>query len=337
VSADAGGEHRMILRIRQFLTLANLTAVEAIRQPICLLLITACVLLTGMTPLLLLHQFGEDGRMVRDSALAFHFIFGLFVASYAACSSLSREMRSGTASAVLSKPVGRELYFLAKFAGIAAVICAFSACAAISTLLSERIAEKFIETRSVFVTDVQTGKMLLAAPFVAYFIAGIINYKARRPFESAAFGLLLVSLLAVVFIAGFFDNWGHLASFNPGLQWRILSASLLITMALIVLSAIALGLSVRLGTVPTMTILLVVLFAGLMSDYTFGRMAPTSDMALFFYRVIPNWQHFWVPEALVNGGTIPWRYILDAGLYGTAYSAGILCMGIIAFRHTEMK
>jgi len=41
-------------------------------------------------------------------------VFGVFVSGYAACVSLAREMRTGTASAVLSKPVSREIFFLAK-------------------------------------------------------------------------------------------------------------------------------------------------------------------------------------------------------------------------------
>ena len=89
----------MMLRVRQFVTLSILTAVEATRQPICLLLTTTCILLTMLTPMLALHNFGEDGRLARDSGLAYQFVFGLFVAAYAACSSLAREMRSGTASA----------------------------------------------------------------------------------------------------------------------------------------------------------------------------------------------------------------------------------------------
>jgi hypothetical protein len=30
-------------------------------------------------------------------------------------------------------------------------------------------------------------------------------------------------------------------------------------------------------------------------------------------------------------------YLVDAGVYGVAYSAGILCLGAVVFRHTEMK
>src|SRR5262245_13254982 len=104
-----------------FVALTGLTAIEAIRQPIVLLLFTACVALTAITPMILLHAFGEYGKVSRETGLALHFLFGLLVAVQAAGSTLSREVREGTAAAVLSKPVGRTTFFLAKFAGIALV------------------------------------------------------------------------------------------------------------------------------------------------------------------------------------------------------------------------
>lgn len=328
-----------MLRIRQFMALAGLTALEAIRQPIYLLLTTTCVVLTALVPLMLMYKFGEDGKLARDSALALHFVFGLFLAGYAACSSLTREMKSGTASAVLSKPVSREVFFVAKFAGIVGVILAFSICATLTTLLSERVAEKFCFTGKLvgYFTDWQTGKILIAAPFVAYLLAALINYFAGRPFQSTAFWLLLFFLLLVFFICGFFDRTGRPAPFDFRVQWRIVPASLLVTIALIVLSAIAISLSTRLTTVPTLTICSAIFLVGLMSDFLFGRSAASSRIADFLYRAIPNWQHFWVSDALTDGGTIPGVYVLNAGFYALAYSAGILCLGILSFRHTEMK
>ena len=47
---------------------------------------------------------------------------GLFGAVLSASSSLAREIRSGTALAVLSKPVSRAQFLLAKFAGLAAAL-----------------------------------------------------------------------------------------------------------------------------------------------------------------------------------------------------------------------
>jgi len=319
--------------------LAGLAAIEATRQPLCLLLTTACVVLTALTPLLLTHGFGEDGKLVRDSGLAFHFVFGLFIAGYSASSSLAREMRTGTASAVLSKPVGREVLFVAKLAGIATVILMFSMCATLTTLLSERVAAKFcFDERLVgYFTDWQTGTMLLGAPFAAYLLAGLINYLAGRTFESTAFGLLILSLFIVLFGSGFFDRTGRIAPFAFRLEWRIVPASLLITMALIVLSTITMSLSTRLGTVLTLTISSAVFATGLMSDYLFGGIAAHYGIAFLLYRLIPNWQHFWVTDKLSGGGTIPWRYVVNAGSYALAYSAGIVCIGMLSFRHAEMK
>ena len=328
-----------MLRTRQFLTMAGLTAVEAIRQPICLLLTTAGVVLTALVPLLVMHNFGEDGKLARDSGLALHFVLGLWIAGYAASSSLATEMKSGTASAVLSKPVSRWIFFLAKFAGVAGVVVAFSACATVATLLSERVAEKFYYTPQLtgYVTDWQTGTLLLLAPAAAYLAAGCMNYFAKRPFGSAAFGLLFVSLLLVAVVAGCFDRSGRPVPFDLDVQWRLLPASLLITMALIVLSAIAMALSTRLGTVPTLTLAAVIFVAGLMSDYLFGQAARSSWIADLLYHAVPNWQHFWLSDALSNNGTIPWAYVGSAALYALTYSAGVLCLGLLSFGHAEMK
>jgi len=329
----------MMLRIKQLVSLASLTALESIRQPLCLLLTTACVILTALVPLTLMHNFGEDGKLVRDSGLACHFLFGLFVAGYAACSSLGREVRSGTASTVLSKPVSRRVFFAAKFAGVALLVLAFSFSATLATLLSERVAEKscFTETTSGRIADWQTGRMLIAAPFAACLIAALINYFARRPFESVAFMMLPLFLLAVLLISGSFDRAGHRAPIDFQVQWRIVPAGILISMALIVLAAIALTLSVVFNTTTALTLTCVVFILGLASDYLFGRHAPTSTVALVVYRSIPNWQHFWISDALTGQGVIPWNYVLNAGLYALAYSTGILCLGSAAFNRAEIN
>ena len=328
-----------MLRVKQFVALANLTALEAVRRPISLILTTTCVVLIGVTPLLVMHTFGEDGKLVRDGGFAFHFVFGLFVTGYAASSTLAREMRSGTALAVLSKPVSRDVFLLAKFAGVVIVVLAFSACATIATLVAERVAEKFTFTPGLtgYITDHQAGILLVSAPFVAFAFAALLNYSLRRPFESTAFGLLLVCLLLVVLVSGCFDRTGQPAPLDFRLQWRFLPVSLLITLALVVLAALTISLSTRVATVATLTICTGVFLAGLMSDYLFGRFADHSSVAAVLYALIPNWQHFWVVDALGDGGRVPWTYVGRAGLYTVLYAGAMLCIGTASFRHTEMK
>lgn len=329
----------MMLRIKQFLAMAGLTALEAIRQPICLLLTAGCIVSIAAVPLTLMHLFGEDGKQVRDSAFAIHFVFGLFMAGHAAGTLLSGEVRSGTASAVLSKPVSRELFFLSKFAGITAVILVFSASATIATLLSERVAEKFYYSQTLggYVMDSQTGLMLFFSPFLACLCAGIINYRFKRPFTSSAFGMIIIFLLLVLFISGFFERNGRWMPYCLHLDPRILPVSILISTALVVLSAIAITISTRFDIIPTMIVCSVIFMFGLMTDYVLGRHVEESWVHGVLYAAIPNWQNFWVADALSGGGHVPWTYVLHAGLYAIVYTVGVLCLGLLSFRHTEMK
>lgn len=327
-----------MLRARQFVALSGLTAKEAIRQPICLLLVTACTVTITLIPVLLMYKFGEDGKLVRESSLACHFVFGLFATGYAASWSLAREMRSGTASAVLSKPVHREMFFLAKFAGICGLVAAFSACATIATLMSERVSERFISSGDVYgyTTDWQAARLLAAAPILAFLIAAWLNFRFRTPFGSAAFALLFVFLVLAFFTSACFGRDGAISSFGFRVQWRILPAALLVMLSLMVFAAIALGLSTRMGTAPTLALCAAIFLIGLMSDYLFGKNASSSLAAHVTYWVFPNWQHFWAAEALADGGTVPARYVLSVAWYALVYVGGVLCLGAASFRHAEM-
>lgn len=328
-----------MFRIRQFVTLARLTAVEAMRQPICVLLATSGILLTAITPLVVIYKFGEDGKLARDGGLAFHLLFGLMIAAYSAGTSLARELRSGTASAVLSKPVGRTMLFMAKYSGVAVVTVLYSIAAMAATLLSERVDEMFCHTREItgYVTDWQTGILLCAAPCVALVAAGLVNYRTRRAFASSAFVLLLLTVLGVFVISGFFDRLGRWAPFDYQVDWRLLPAGILITLALLVLVAIAIGLSTRFNTVITLVSCVTILMLGLVSDYMLGRHAADSWLAAGLYRMIPNWQHFWMSDALSGEGHIPWAYVREAATYAGLYSGAVLCLGLASFRHAEVR
>ncbi len=312
---------------------------EAVRQPVCLLLSATCVLLTAIIPLVLMHNLGEDGRIARDSGLAFHLVFGLFISGYAACSSLSREMHSGTAAVVLSKPVDRALFFLAKYAGVAVLVFLFSACACISTLLAERTAERFISDSTLlgYVTDWQTGKMLIGAPFVAFLLAGIINYRWKKSFQSSAFFLLFGCLVVVLLVSGLFDQAGRWAPYSLHIQHRIVPGGILVTLALLVLAAIALAFSTRLSIVPTMTLTGAFFVMGLLSDHWFGKLAAESAVGRCLYGIVPNWQNFWCADYLARGGTIPMGVLWGTAVYALAYSGAVLCLGVLSFRSAEIK
>ncbi len=317
------------------MALAGLTALETARQPICLILTTTAIVLMILAALQA-YQFGEEGKFVRDSALAIHFFFGLLIAAYAACTALAREFKTGVASAVLSKPVGRGMFYASKYAGIALVIALFSVCASAGTLLCEQAAPRMYQV------DWRTIGMMSAAIIAAFAVAGVANYARNRSFASTALALLLLLLLALLAFVALHhegpatvqDEHGHSGLVERIIEWRLVPASLLIAMALLVIAAIALALATRLDTAPVILLSCCILLAGLMSDYLFGRSATPAAGAA--YRLVPNWQNFWLADALTGGGGVTWRYVGLAGLYSLLYAGAMLGIGGLMFRNREL-
>src|SRR5690349_13947743 len=104
--------------MRQFITISRNAFMELVRQPVFLLLMTFsagfCVFLAAVP----YFGFGDDPKMVKDSVLAVMLLSGLFGAVISASASVAHEIRSGTALAVLAKPVGRAQFILAKYMGL---------------------------------------------------------------------------------------------------------------------------------------------------------------------------------------------------------------------------
>jgi hypothetical protein len=109
----------------------------------------------------------------------------------------------------------------------------------------------------------------------------------------------------------------------------------MVSMALLVLAAIALSLSTRLSTAPTMATCVVVLLTGLASTYWIGD--KSGPLAFVVGALLPNWQHFWAADHLSAGGHVPLSLFLDAAAYAIVYAAAILCAGAISFRHAEVS
>jgi len=325
--------------IRQFYIMMRLTALEAIRQPVCLMLTISCVTATAAVPLLLMHNFGEGGKLARDGGLAFHLLFGLFVGVHAAASALSREIRSGTASVILSKPVSRDTFFLAKFAGVSMVIVAFSLVAVMSTMLATRTAETFVIKGDFigYAMDWRTGLLLVLAAPAACGVAAVANYFRRKPFSSGAFAALMVFISLIFVYAVCFDRHGSFTPLDTDIQWRILPAGVLTTMALVILAAFAVAISARLGSLPTLTICAAILVVGLTADYLLTGGTLSGWSAGLLRAIIPDWQHFWMADALNSDGHVPLTYVGSAVLYAASYTGAILCLGLLSFRHTEMK
>ncbi len=307
---------------------------ELVRQPIFLLLMTGSVLFEMFLAVPYYFAFGDEIKLVANSALAVMLLSGLFGAVLSASSSLAREIRGGTVLAVLSKPVGRTQFLLAKYAGLAGALTVLSYVNMVGVLLASKMAFDAYGSTDVTAIAIFSGGIGLS-----YLLAGFSNFFLRRPFVSdAVFAMLFFCTLAAFIIFQYttqLQTLGAMATVN----WNLLPAGIMILFALWILAALALACSTRLDTIPTLAICSAAFLLGLMSDYFFGQRAAHGELwASTLYSVIPNWQLFWLADAIDTGkSTFQWAYVGKALAYAVCYSGAALAIGAALFEERELS
>ena len=109
-------------------------------------------------------------------------------------------------------------------------------------------------------------------------------------------------------------------------------------MALLILAALALACSTRLEVIPTLCVCSALFLLGLVSDYFWGtRAAHGNAWASVLYSVTPNWQLFWLADALESNNKIPLSYLAEAFGYACAYVGAILAVALMLFEDRELN
>lgn len=379
--------------MRQFVSIAINTFMELVRQPVLLLLMTCSSGFAVFLAAVPYFGFGDDPKLVKDSVLAVMLVSGLFGAVLSASASLAREIRQGTALAVLSKPVGRAGFLLAKYVGLAAVLTVLTYVNLLSALLASRMAFDAYGS-----TDTSALAAFFGAVVLAYAVAGFSNYFLRRQFVADAVLALVVIVTLVVGAIAFFADKTSPFGEPVDVDWRLLPAAVLILFALWVLAGLALACATRYDMIPTLAICSGIFLLGLMSDYLFGRLAEpvwagnlveesrdlryspeqrtllaatlekydanqdgrltgmerdavsaTDQAALrranlgghwwasVLYTVAPNWQLFWLADALEGKNEIPWSYVGQALGYMAGYLGAALLAALVLFENRELS
>ena len=380
--------------MRQFVTIATNAFMELVRQPVFLLLMTGSAVFEIFLATPYYFAFGDEPKLVKNSTLAVMLLAGLLGAVLSASASLAREIRTGTALAVLSKPVGRAQFLLAKYAGLMAALALLTYVNLVAALLASRMAFDAYGQ-----TDLAAIGIFAAGVVAAYALGGFSNFFLRRPFVSDAVFALLITVTLAAFVIVQFTSQQRSVGETGAVDWRLIPAAVLILFALWILAGLALACSTRFDMIPTLAICSTLFLLGIMSDYLFGRQAEpvwrhdlTEEVrssrwsesqrgllkdivikydqnkdgklewierkeisvedqarlrkagmggawwASVLYTVTPNWQLFWLADALVEGrSTFHWGYVVKAFAYMVAYVGAVLTAAILLFQDRELS
>lgn len=380
--------------MRQFVTIAGNAFMELVRQPVFLLLTTCSAVFEIFLATPYYFAFGDEPKLVKNSVLAVMLLAGLFGAVLSASASLAREIRAGTALAVLSKPVGRAQFLLAKYVGLMLALALMTYVNLVSALIASRMVFDAYGSTDLGALGIFAGGVVLA-----YAIGGFSNFFLRRPFVSDAFFALVATLTLAAFIIFQFTKQLESMGEMGKVDWNLVPAALLILFALWILAALALACSTRFDMIPTLAICSAFFLLGIMSDYLFGRRAEPvwrfdlqqevsssrwsdsqktllkqiadkydrnrngqlepseretisaedkarlakagmggSWWASTLYTVTPNWQLFWLADAVSMGkDTFQWGYVGKALIYVAGYVGATLSIAVLLFQERELS
>lgn len=260
----------------QLLTIARNTFIESVRQPVVFLL----VMLSGLFQLLNTWNTGfsmgqestgkltGDNKLLLDVGLATVFVLGTLLAGFVATAVMSREIENKTVLTVVSKPVSRWILVLGKYVGVSGAILAAVVVMIVFLLMGLR--HGVMSTAA----DDLDGPVLvftLTGVFLALALAGWCNFFYGWSFPQTAMGLLVAfMLLAYVLVLLISPKW-KVQPLMTDLNPQVLSAAGALTMAILVLAAIATAASTRLGQVMTIVVCCAVFLGALLSNHFIGR------------------------------------------------------------------
>lgn len=310
-----------------FYYIAKNTFRESLREPIFFILLVTALVLIAHFPSMSLFVFREQIKLVVDSAMATTMVFGLFAAVLSASHTVSREMRNGTALLLLSKPVYRTSFIMAKIAGIIVALVVFvfiCNCATITAIIIAK--DQFNMNMGAY--------YIFFAVIVGCAIFGLIcNYMYGKSFASNSIMAMLVSVPLVTLILSLTNQHADVPFI------ALIPALLLLFMAVATMGTITVAIASRLDMVANLSICTVIFFLGLISSYLFNH---TFDSPLInftnhtLYALLPNWQFFWLADALASQQQIPASYVIWTFIYTLLYMLFCGMWAIIMFQNLEL-
>jgi ABC-type transport system involved in multi-copper enzyme maturation permease subunit len=320
------------------------TFLETIRQPIFGILMWVAAFwmaVFGPTLSAFTLESGGDTKMLIDNCLATLLLYGLLASVFSATGVITREIENFTVLTVVSKPVSRPVFFLGKYIGVAGALLIAYYFLALVFIMTVR---QGVMERSSDKWDQPVLMLGSAAILISLIAALFCNYVYNWHFSATLLAWIVPLATLAVAVTLFYDkewnpqspltSFGYKESIPPA---SLLFAVTLIFLAVMILTAFAVALSTRFSQVVTLILCSGIFMLGLLSDYYFGGPAAQETLlGQICYRALPNFQFFWLGDAITQQLGIRPAHFARVAAYAVLYTAGILSLGTALFQTREV-
>lgn len=256
----------------QLWSISRNTFAEAVRQPIYFLLILAGILLTVLAPFLAAYSMepGREGdnKLLIDMGMSNILVVGLIIGALTATGVLSDEIDRRTVLTIVSKPVPRVILMLGKLLGVVAALTLAIWILSLGLLFALR--HGVMSTAS---QDLDKPVLLFGVGFtlIAILVATVGNYLYRWPWTSTcAVGVAVAGTLGYGLVLVISPEWAFQSPMvefedKEGELGQIMLGLLLVWQSVLIMAAIALAISTRLGQFPTLILAMAIFVLSLIA------------------------------------------------------------------------
>jgi len=353
--------------MNKLMAIAKNTFVETLRQPIYGVIIGAALFLFLLSPSLSMYTLDDDNKFLREIGLSTLFLASLFVAIFSASGAVAVELENKTILTVLTKPVRRPIFILAKFLGVVAAVGVAHYLCTIALLMTIRHGVLSTASDTHDWTVIGSAGVVLV---VSILLSAFFNYAYDWKFSSTAIVIAaILATFAILFLALIDRHW----KFHPAensIDTVDIYGSILLFLAAVIIAALAVAVSSRFNVVVTLSACIGFFLLGLINDHAFARFKGydvknlqsgryeyfTADSlpgdeakydlenkigkrylwASIGRHVVPNLQIFWISDAIYEENRVPTRYIMISASYALCYSVGILAAAVAIFQRRQV-
>lgn len=318
---------------RTIYAISKNTLSETLRQSVFGVLLAFSCFMIASSPAFSMFTFLNSVKLVQDMGLATILLSGLFLGVLSSANVVSKEIEGRTALTVLSKPVSRTSFVLGKFLGISAAIAIATYIQTVVLLLTYRLGVK--DTAST-VLDWGALAGIIIALLLALLIGLYYNYFLNKPFITISVWTVFFCLTLSLIFFLFLNKDYELKDFGSGLNFDLGLAAVLVLQAIMILVSISVMVGTYVKTVSNLVICFASFMLGLTSQYLSAKVEGTFVAVKYILKVIPDFQVFWVTEAMTEGKSIPLSYVGWCAIYTFFYIGAILLLGILLFSRREI-
>eukprot|EP00752_Nemacystus_decipiens_P016924 g15152.t1 len=325
--------------LMQLFSITRVTFVEAIRQPIFVVLLLLGAMLMVLNPSMSAYSMkpgSGDNKVLVDLGLGTVFLVGVFLAAFTATGVVHQELTNKTALTIVSKPVPRPVFIAGKYIGVSGAIVAAGYVLMLVFLLTLR--HRVLQNARDQI-DWPVVLFGIGAVLGSLALAGAANYLYKKVFTSTFIYALLVTLTGAFCLVMLVDKSWQFQSpvtdfvADQGRIGQVAVGGVFLIQGLLILTAFAVALSTRFSQVVTLVVCLGVvipigLMAGAMNQLVntatgieagaglvesvravLGMDIPLARQAAYLvakaiYVIAPNFQFHWPADAITQGNSL---------------------------------